>query len=337
MSQDRENDRNEAAGRHWVGFDLGGTKMLATAYDSQFEQIGRRRKKTAGNQGAEAGLKRMIQTIREALDDAGIQAAQLAGIGIGCPGPLDLDRGIILDTPNLGWKNVPIKKILQAEFDVPVFIANDVDVGVYGEYRFGAGRGARSLLGVFPGTGIGGGAVYQGEIVRGKTGSCMEIGHIPVMIDGPICGCGQQGCLEAVASRLAIAAAAAQAAYRGQAPKLLELAGTDISAIRSGVLAASIAAGDEAVERIVRKAAAQIGMAVASVVNLMAPDTVVLGGGLVEAMPELFIEEVARAAQQRVMAAFCDTFEVVEATLGDDSAVKGAAAWAEACIEAEAK
>ncbi len=321
----------------WVGFDLGGTKMLATVYDRQFQQIGCRRKKTGGNQGAEAGLERIIQTIREALDDAAIKASQLSGIGMGCPGPLDLDEGIIIETPNLGWENVPIKKILQAEFKVPVFIANDVDVGVYGEYRFGAGRGARCVLGVFPGTGVGGGCVYEGKIVRGRKSSCMEIGHIQVMPDGPVCGCGRQGCLETVASRLAIASAAAQAAYRGQAPTLLKLAGTDISNMRSGVLAAAVEAGDEVVERIIRDAAAHIGTAVAGVVNLMAPDAVVLGGGLVEAMSGLFIEEVTRAARFRVMPAFVDTFEVIEAMLGDDSAVQGAAAWAQACVEAGAK
>jgi glucokinase len=156
----------------------------------------------------------------------------------------------------------------------------------------------------------------------------MEIGHMEVTPRGPLCGCGASGCLEAVASRLAVSAAAAQAAYRGQAPHLLEAAGTDLSDIRSGALAASVAGGDEAVERILREAARQIGIAVAGVVNLLAPDKVVLGGGLVEAMPELFVEEVSKTARKRAMPAFADTFKVVAAELGDDASVLGAAAWA---------
>ena len=188
-------------------------------------------------------------------------------------------------------------------------------------------------MGVFPGTGIGGGCVYDGQIIRGKTASCMEIGHIQVAPEGPLCGCGRRGCLEAVASRLVIAAQAAAAAYRGQAPHLLEHSGSDITAIRSGAIADSVAAGDTQVEMIVREAARHIGRAVAGVVNLLGPDVVVLGGGLVEAMTKLFVTEVSAAAQNRVLPSLANSFEVVAAELGDDAGVIGAAAWAEHQLE----
>jgi glucokinase len=314
---------------HWIGFDLGGTKMLATVFNSVFKSVGRDRTKTKGYEGAEAGISRIIKTIRKAMESAEISEEQLGGIGIGIPGPLDLDRGVILNTPNLGWKDVKIKDLLEDEFHCPTIIANDVDAGVYGEYRFGAGRDARTVVGVFPGTGIGGSCVYEGNILRGKTGSCMEIGHVQVAPEGPLCGCGRRGCLEAVASRLVIASLAAAAAYRGQAPHLLEQSGTDLSDVRSGALAASVAAGDTVVESIVREAARHIGRAVAGVVHLLSPDVVVLGGGLVEAMTELFVGEVRDAAKQRVLPSFADTFEVVAATLGDDAGVMGNAAWAQ--------
>jgi glucokinase len=157
----------------------------------------------------------------------------------------------------------------------------------------------------------------------------MEIGHVPVDPQGSLCGCGQRGCLEAMAGRLAISAAAAAAAYRGEAPNLFAAAGTDLSNIRSGVLAASVEAGDEVVERILRDAARLIGWTCAGVVNLLAPDRLVLGGGLVEALPELFREEVDRSVRARVMPAYRDTFTVVVAKLGDDATAIGAAAWAE--------
>jgi len=312
----------------WIGFDLGGTKMLATVFDAQFRALGSKRRKTRGNVGARAGLERICETIDAALAEAGVRASQLGGIGVGCPGPLDLDRGIVLDMPNLGWKRFAIKRALEKRFKCPSHILNDVDAGVYGESVAGAGVGARSIVGVFPGTGIGGGAVYKGEIIRGSKGSCMEIGHLPVLSEGPLCGCGQRGCLEAVASRLAISGEAAKAAFRGQAPYLLSKAGTDISKIRSGTLAESIENGDVVIEKIIRQAARLIGITMAGIVNLMAPDILLLGGGLVEAMPKLFIEEVGIGIEQTAMEAYRGTYKLVVAKLGDDAGVIGSAAWA---------
>lgn len=318
----------EKAKRFWAGFDLGGTKMQATIYDDDFEIVVNKRKKTRAQDGAESGVERMIQTVTQAMKEAGLTVDQLTGIGIGCPGPLDLDNGIVFDTPNLGWKNVKLAKQLEDALGCPAVILNDVDAGIYGEYSFGAAKKARCAVGIFPGTGIGGGCVYEGEIIRGKTSSCMEIGHIQVVPEGPLCGCGRRGCLEAVASRLAIASACAAAAYRGEAPCLREQAGTNISKIRSSTLAASVEGGDTAVELILREAARQIGVAAANVINLLAPDVLVLGGGLVEAMPKLFCGEVQKAAEGRVMDSFKGTFKVVEAKLGDQATGMGAAAWA---------
>jgi glucokinase len=318
-----ESPKNEG----WIGFDLGGTKMLAIVFDSALNPVVRKRRKTKGHEGVQNGIARIIETISEALAEAGLERSALRGIGLGSAGPLDLDEGVILDAPNLGWKDVKIRAILEKEFGCPAVILNDVDAGVYGEYRFGAARSTRCAIGVFPGTGIGGGCVYEGKIIRGKTNSCMEIGHIQVVPDGPLCGCGLQGCLEAVASRLAISAAAAQAAYRGHAPHLLEIAGTSLDDIRSGALADAISAGDTVVESIVRLAARHIGTAVAGVVHLLSPDCVILGGGLVEAMPRLFVSEVKSAAKKKLLPSFADTFTVVPAELGDDSTAMGAAAW----------
>jgi glucokinase len=278
-------------------------------------------------------MDRILETIRDALEDGKVSADELAGIGVGCPGNIDLDRGVILDSANLGWRNVQIREILEKEFGCPAVILNDVDAGVYGEYRFGAGKAARCLVGVFPGTGIGGGCVLEGKIVRGKTMSCFEIGHVQISSSGIPCGCGRVGCLETEASRLAISAQAAMAAFRGEAPHLLAEAGTDLAEIRSGTLAASIKAGDIIIERIVKRAAELIGRAVGDIVNLLLPDVIVLGGGLVEAMPEIFVGGVEEAARQRAAPPFAKSFKVAAAKLGDDAVVRGAAAWAEACSD----
>ena len=179
----------------WIGFDLGGTKMLAVAYDNEFKVLGRARRKTKGHEGQEAGLQRIIQTIDEVLKEADLSRKSVAGIGIGCPGPLDIKKGVIHEAPNLGWENVPVKSTLEKAFGCTTVVANDVDSGVFGEYKFGAGIGANCVVGIFPGTGIGGGCVYQGLLIQGRNCTAMEIGHIPIMADGPLDGAGNAGTL----------------------------------------------------------------------------------------------------------------------------------------------
>ncbi len=320
--------KSSSKNRYWLGFDLGGTKMMATIFDQDFNVVAYRRKKTKDGKGSKGVLGRIVETIEEALQAAHLDHKRLGGIGIGVPGWLDLDRGVVVLAPNLGWRNVPLIKELTKDFGCPIVIANDVDAGTYGEYRFGAGQGARCVLGIFPGTGIGGGMVYEGKLFRGRIGSCLEIGHIHMQPKGRLCGCGHRGCLETVASRLAIAAEASAAAYRGEAPHLLELAGTDVAAIRSGALAAAIKAGDHVIEEIVTHSAKDLGIAIGSVVNLLAPDIVVLGGGLVEAMPGLYVQQVRASIKKQALRPYTKSLKVVTAKLGDDAVVMGAAALA---------
>lgn len=311
----------------WVGFDLGGTKMMAVVFDTHFNVLGKKRRKTRDKNKDGVHLERISETIQMALDDAEVKPSQIAGIGAGCPGPLNLNTGTILQAPNLGWKNVELRKYLSDTFDVPAEICNDVDAGVFGEYTAGAAEGARCVLGIFPGTGIGGGMVYEGKIFRGATGSCLEIGFLQMATEGPAAGVGPVGTLEGLASRLTISGEAVKAVYRGQAPHLAELTGTDLAAVRSGALAKAIDAGDKAIEEIVRRAAEQVGRAVGSMVNLLAPDIIVIGGGLAEAMPELYLDEVRRGARRNVLPAMKDGFKIRIAKLGDYSTALGAAAF----------
>ena len=319
----------------WIGFDLGGTKMLAVVYDDSFKPIGKARKKTKGNEGKAAGLKRINAVIKEALEDAGIDAKQIKGLGIGCPGPLDLKKKTIRIAPNLGWEDVAIGDSIEKEFKFPVTVANDVDAGVFGEYMFGAGKGHRCVAGIFPGTGVGGGCVYEGKLIRGANSTCMEIGHVPVMQGGPRDGAGNRGSLESVASRLAIASAAAQAAYRGDAPNLLEDAGTDLSDIRSGALRNSVEKKDEAVIEIINDACDQLAMAVVTMVHLIAPDVIVFGGGLIEAMGKHMLPRIEERSRKRVLGSMKDVYKICEAELGDDAGVMGAAALAKQAAESE--
>ncbi len=319
---------NRSKKKVWVGFDLGGTKMMATVFDEKFKPLASAKAKTPVSEGPKVVQERIRETILTALQEVNLPVTALAGIGVGCPGVLDLDKGLILEAANLGWKRVPLQALMAGWFHCRVVLSNDVDAGTYGEYRFGAGKGARTLIGVFPGTGIGGGCVYDGKLLRGKTGSAMEIGHLPVRENGRLCGCGRRGCLEALAGRLAISAEVAQAAFRGEAPFLAANGGSDLKKLKSGLLAKAIKAGDAAVERIVRDAMRLMGRAIGGVVNLLAPDVVVLGGGLVEAMPRLALEEVRIGLKETAMVSFARQVKVVEAELGDDATTLGAAALA---------
>lgn len=317
---------------YWIGFDLGGTKMMATVFDSRMKILGRKRHRTKGYGSAEAGVNRVVETIREALAEAGISEKSVKGFGIGVPGPVDTGRGIVTAMPNLRWKNLQLKKRLENTFGRPVFVLNDVDAGLYGEYCYGAARDARCALGVFPGTGIGGACIYEGKILTGRNLSCMEIGHMQVLPGGPRCGCGKTGCLEAVASRLAVSVAAGAAVFRGAAPHLMNSAGLDLTEMRSSAISDAILQGDSEIEAIVKQAAAWLGVGIANVVNILLPDIVVIGGGLVAALPKLYLAETTRSAREQVMPAFRNEFKIRVAELGDDAAVRGAAAWAEKCI-----
>jgi glucokinase len=312
----------------WIGFDLGGTKMLTIAYDEKWNVIGRRRRKTRSREGSDSGIERIGSTIDRLLSENEIDKDRIAGIGIGCPGPIDLENGRILTTPNLGWDDVDIGDFLKKRFDCPVVVMNDVDAGVFGEYQFGSAKGSRCVVGIFPGTGVGGGCVYEGRILQGAGISCMEIGHTRISSSSRASGYELPGTVEAEASRLTIAAEAAKAAYRGDAPYLFKKTGTDLAEIRSGAIADAIENGDTAIRGLVEQASQAIGLAVVNIVHILAPDKIVLGGGMVEAMEELIVGVVRKTARESVMSVYKDRFEVVAAKLGDDAVVLGAAAWA---------
>lgn len=312
-----------------IGFDVGGTKLLAIAVADDQTILSRKKRKTKGAEGQRDSLERICETIDMAIEQAGLNVANLKGIGIGCPGPVDMEKGIVQVAVNLGWKDFAIGEHLSKKYNCLTAVLNDVDAGVYGEYRYGAGAGSRCSVGIFPGTGIGGGCVYEGAILRGKHCSAMEIGHIRISSSDRSGGIAMPGTLESEASRLAIAGECVKLAYRGEAPALLKLAGTDLSEVRSKVLSEAIKNGDKEVERVVKAAAEQIGYASLNMIHLLSPDTIVLGGGLVEAMKDIFIKGVEAVIEKYVLDCYKGTYKVVAAKLGDDAAALGAAGWVE--------
>ncbi|MBP8130680.1 MAG: ROK family protein [Candidatus Hydrogenedentes bacterium] len=320
-------------GDHVVGLDIGATKIMASVFNHKFETLGQSRKRSRKNgQTAEA---RIRQIIREALEEAG--NPPIRGIGVGSPGPLDPKTGVIIDTPNLGWKDFPLGETLSKEFGVPVVVDNDVNVGTYGEWRFGDISDCEDIVGVFPGTGIGGGIIINRKLLHGYSGAAGEVGHMTIEVNGPYCGCGKRGCLEAVASRIAIAKEIAALAVREDAPYIKANCGTDIENMRSSAIAKAIENGEKMVEGVVRKAAYYVGIAVANLINILSPQAVVLGGGLVEAMTDLYLEEVNRGVKEHAMPFLRKGVRIVPAKLGDDAVVLGAAHLVAKRLRAQAK
>jgi glucokinase len=318
-------DKKAAKNQKIVGFDLGGTKMLVGLLDQDFNVLASEKRKTRGKKEEVGVFDRMVSLIQKLLDKNDLTSDNLLGIGIGAPGPLNPFTGVIGETPNLEWSNFPLRDKMEKAFGVPVTTTNDVDTGTYGEFHFGAAKGATTVLGCFPGTGIGGAVILDGKLHFGATGMTGEFGHLSLDPNGLRCGCGQRGCVEASASRLAIAANAWIAVMRGDAPNLKSEAGTDPTNYRSGALARAIQDGDSIIEEIVVEAARQIGRVIVGHVNMLSPDCVVLGGGLVEAMPEIFLGEIDKMIHSASFREISAAVKVVEASLGDDAVMMGAA------------
>lgn len=306
-----------------VGVDVGGTKILSIVVNNKFEVISRCRKKTKGWNKDTKPENKIIQTIEESLEQAG--NPKIMGIGIGAPGPVDPKNGIVINTPNLGWENFPVVDILSKHFSVPVVLDNDVNLGTYAEWLLGKNKDVKHVVGVFPGTGIGGGLIVNRKIVHGASGGAGEVGHMTLQIDGPLCGCGKRGCLEALASRIAITREIMALILRGESRYLSEKVGTDVSKIRSSVIAEAIENGEKKVEDIVRKAAYLTGIAIANLINILSPELVILGGGLVEALGKIYQEEIQRAVKEHAMPFLRKKVSIEIGKLGDDAVALGAA------------
>jgi glucokinase len=314
--------------KYSIGVDLGGTKTLVVVFNEALEVAGSVRLPTEGHKGAKEGMKRIWSAVQDALKEAGVKPGEVMALGIGCPGVVDSAKGILREASNLGWKKVHVGEYLSKRIERDVCVLNDVDAGTYAEYHMGAGKGARSVLGVFPGTGVGGGFVYDGMILRGKEVSCMEIGELRMLGSSLGGKMNEPVTLEGLCGRLAVASACVIEAMRGNAPTILQNAGADISKIKSGMIKKSIDAGEDAVLAIMKRSANYLGAGVASAIELLAPEVVVLGGGMVEKMPEIYLDGVSSAVSRYGSKAIARGVRFAAAEMGDLAVAAGAAAYA---------
>jgi glucokinase len=322
MPRNKKSPSNEIL----LGIDLGGTKILAGAFDSSIRLLGSAKRPTLREVGPDGVTARIVETVTEALQTAGRSLHEVTGVGIGAPGPLDPDTGVVLTTPNLGWENFPLAAKLSEALGKPVFLDNDVKLAALGETRHGAAVGANSVVALWVGTGIGGGVLVGGRLVHGAGKNAAELGHMVVKANGPRCGCGVRGHLEALASRSSIERDLREAVAWGTKSRLERLVKKNKTRqIRSSELYRAYEKGDDLTRRLIHRAARYIGIGVGNMLNILSPERVVLGGGIFEAFGEDLLERIKTSARKNSFDVAFDACEIVIAKLGEEAGVIGAA------------
>lgn len=309
-----------------VGVDLGGTKILAGVFDSSLECIGTAKLSTKSQRGVEPVIERIDRCVQDAVDEADLTMKQVAGVGIGAPGAVDFETGTVIFAPNLeGWKDVPLKKDLEKHLGVPVFVENDANIAVLGVHVAELKSKPRNVVGIFVGTGIGGGLILNGELYSGFNHTAGEIGHMVIDVNGPKCGCGNKGCFEALASRTAIFQRIKAGVKDGEKTLLTEMLGDGLEDMRSGDLRKAIRRGDKFAAKVVEQVAEYIGIGVANLVNILGPDVVVLGGGVMEALADEMTNIIIKTAKAHAMPGTIKGVEIISSKLGDNAGITGAA------------
>lgn len=310
--------------KYSIGIDLGGTKILIGLVEKESGKVvSHIKKKTKKEKGPENIVRKMVEGVEELLEESGKSFTEISSIGIGSAGQIDRKNGIIVGAPNLDCYNLNLKEILQNKFNIPVFVGNDVEVATIGEQKFGAGKGCADFVCVFVGTGIGSAIVKNGHIIYGATGTAGELGHIIVDLNGRPCACGAHGCLEAYASRSAIETRIEGALKKGRKSCISEYL-EEGKAITSSMIRKSIEREDELVTQCVSEASEYLSGGLASVINLINPELIILGGGLIEAV-DYFYKQTIKKAKSKSLPVPAEKIRFSKTILGDYSGVIGAA------------
>jgi glucokinase len=317
----------EAAAKqeYYAGVDLGGTKILTGIFDAGLNCLGRAKVSTKAEREPEEVIGRIARCVRDAVDECDLEMKQIKAAGIGAPGTVDTEAGRILFAPNLRWEGIPLKKVLEKQLALPVFVENDCNAAMLGIYEAELDSKPRHVVGIFLGTGIGGGIILDGKLFSGFTGTAGEIGHMVIVVGGPKCGCGSRGCFEALASRTAIFRRLSEAVADGKKTLLTEMLGPDLKDLRSGDLRKAIKKGDKLVEQIIEEAAEYTGIAVANIVNILNPEVVVLGGGVIDALGDEMMAIILETAQDYGISGATRGVSIVASKRGDDAGIVGGA------------
>ncbi len=307
-----------------IGIDLGGTKVLTALVNKKNgEVVFAVKKKTRKDKGPVKIVEKIIESVYELLEENEKLKPEIDSIGIGVAGQVDRQQGILLSAPNLDCFNINLKELIEKEFSIPTFVGNDVEIATLGEIKFGAGKDYKNLVCVFVGTGVGSGIVRNGELYTGATGTAGEIGHIVVDYGGRQCGCGAMGCLEAYASRSAIEKRITGALKKGRNSIILDYM-EDGKSMSSGMIKKALEKGDELVTQALDEASEYLSAGLASVINFINPELIILGGGLIDAI-DYFYNKTILKAHVKALPTPASKIEFKKAQLGDYSGVIGAA------------
>jgi glucokinase len=304
-----------------LAIDIGGTKLAAGVVDAGGTILVRGEVPTLAAEGPERVLNRILRLAENVLAAPRVSTDAIQRIGIGCAGPVDRRAGLILNPPNLpGWIRVPLVERIEKALGHPVVLENDANAAALGEFRYGAGKGASSLVYMTVSTGIGSGIILDGKIWHGVKDGAGEVGHMTLLPDGPMCGCGNRGCLEALASGPSIVRRAREALVTGRPSRLREAGGfTAADVVR---LAKE---GDPIAAEVWAETVGYLGLGVAAMVMILAPERVVIGGGVTQAGDFLF-EPLRREVRRRVKLVAIESVPILPAALGPDVGILGAAA-----------
>ena len=305
-----------------ICLDVGGTKVLGAIFNEKDKIIYRLKKRSkSGGEGSADVEKVIISVVNEMIRESGIDKKKLNAVASCAPGVIDQDKGIVLFTPNLPWRDYDIASAMRKEFGVPFFVGNDVNLGVLGEYHFGAAKGYQNIVGFFVGTGMGGGLVLNGKLFTGNQFKAAEYGHMILDPEGPLCGCGQRGCLEAFSSKKGMSDYIRQQVGRGRECMLAEDVQNGV--FRSKRLKKALSQKDQVAMEAVDRACHYLAIATGNMINTISPDLVLYGGGIMEAMGELFLEKILKELDRYCMTSIRPTVDVKIAALGDDSILYG--------------
>lgn len=307
---------------YYGAIDLGGTNVRSIVASLDGEIFGDDRRPSRASEGLEACLAAVEASLRQSCDEAGVEPEGLGAVGLASPGWVDVVEGVVPAAPQLkGWRDVPIVRVIGERLGTRVVLENDANAAALGENVFGAGRGTRQMVYITVSTGVGGGIITDGKLYGGARGSAGEIGHTVVDPNGPRCGCGSNGCLEALSSGTAIAKLAAEAAARGEAPVLAKQLAEGQPATAE-LAAAAADAGDAACRAIFEQAGRYLGIALGNLVDLLSPEAIVLGGGVMEAK-HLFLPQAEAVMRETSLGEPLKHVRLLEAELGDAVGVLG--------------
>ena len=305
-----------------ICLDVGGTKVLGVIFNEKDEIIYRLKKRSkSGGEGAADVEKVIIDVVEEMIKESGINRKKLNAIASCAPGVIDQDSGVVLFTPNLPWRNYDLAGAMRKKFGVPFFVGNDVNLGVLGEFKYGAAKGYKNVVGFFVGTGMGGGLILNGTLFTGNQFKAAEYGHMILDPEGPLCNCGQRGCLEAFSSKQGMSAYIRQQVARGRETVMADAVAEGV--FRSKRLKKALAANDAVAMEAVDRACHYLAIATGNMINTISPDLVLYGGGVIEAVGDIFLEKVLREVDRYCMTAIRPTVDIKIAALGDDSILYG--------------